>query len=266
MLPGSSLSRPVVSVRLIKGILVANFHYLLDGTESSAAPDLLGVHAGETAALICNSANCILVLAPSSNPSNQQEWKAHIWRRISGQTMLDVVAPPASCFLTSYWLPQSRLFSVPSLIVRGSSNNTLNASSKSRFFTFRSRTNIWRCWMELKRFLTASGLLTLASVGCFLSPPQSTTSVSAGSTTATRTPCASTWSGATAAPASRVTRATGRSAKVSHLGCWAALKKEKKKKVLLLLLKKHLFSACKRRKLGLPNWFILKLVNKTMYL
>lgn len=61
---------------------------------------------------------------------------------------------------------------------------------------------------------------------CF--PSQSTTNASAGSTTATTTPCASTWSEATAAPASQVTLATEQSAKVSHLESWAAFKKEKK--------------------------------------
>lgn len=42
---GYSLSQAVVLVRLIKGILVANFHYLLGdgGSESSAASDLPGV-------------------------------------------------------------------------------------------------------------------------------------------------------------------------------------------------------------------------------
>lgn len=97
----------------------------------------------------------------------------------------------------------------------------------------------------------------------FFSPPQSTTSVSAGSTTATRTPCASTWSGATAAPASRVTRAMGRSAKVSHLEYWAAFKKEK----IPLLLKTIYYLPVKEENcLGLPNRFSLKLVDKTIYL
>lgn len=44
---------------------------------------------------------------------------------------------------------------------------------------------------------------------------QSMTSASADSTTATRMPCALTWSEATAAPVSRATLATGQSAKVS---------------------------------------------------
>ena len=44
---------------------------------------------------------------------------------------------------------------------------------------------------------------------------QSMTNALAGSTTAMRTPCALTWSEATAAPVSRATLATGQSAKVS---------------------------------------------------
>lgn len=92
-------------------------------------------------------------------------------------------------------------------------------------------TNIWRCWTKLKR--------------CFI-PPQSTMSASAGSTTATRTPCASTWSGATAAPASPVTPATERSAKVSRPGCRTAFTKGS---ALQWLLKNLPFSACEGREL-----------------
>ncbi|TKS73681.1 hypothetical protein D9C73_007761 [Collichthys lucidus] len=48
---------------------------------------------------------------------------------------------------------------------------------------------------------------------------QSMTSASADSTTATRMPCALTWSEATAAPASRATLATGQSAKLCVTDC-----------------------------------------------
>lgn len=80
---------------------------------------------------------------------------------------------------------------------------------------------------------------------CFI-PPQSMMSASAGSTTAMRTPCASTWSVATAAPASRVTRAMERSAKVSHLGYGTAFTKGS---TLRLLLENPPFSSCEESEL-----------------
>lgn len=107
VLVGYSLSRAVVLVTLIKGILGANFHYLLDanGTESSAVPHLLGAHAGET--LICNYANYILLFAPSSNPSSK---KKSI--RMKGTHMEAYIrTDDARCG----GFPQSRLFSVTSL-------------------------------------------------------------------------------------------------------------------------------------------------------